>query len=233
MMKKKHSIPKKIIVFDCPDKIKFTEHWNKKRSRNLMNFPHPWRAILFGPPNSGKTSIIKNMILHANPEFDKIYICHFLEDYTTEYNDLGDSVIMLDELPNKEDIDSSEKNLVILEDLDFKHMNSDDKKKLSRLFGAISSHCNTSVILAAQDAFNIPCIARRCANIWCLWLKGMSDLDSVSTVARRCNMKSCHLNNIRKMMDDTHDFLCVDLTEKTPAPLRLNGYHILRKRQSN
>jgi len=198
-----------------------------------MNFPHPWRAILFGPPNSGKTSIIKNMILHANPEFDKIYICHFLEDYTTEYNDLGDSVIMLDELPNKEDIDSSEKNLIILEDLDFKHMNSDDKKKLSRLFGAISSHCNTSVILAAQDAFNIPCIARRCANIWCLWLKGMSDLDSVSTVARRCNMKSCHLNNIRKMMDDTHDFLCVDLTEKTPAPLRLNGYHILRKRQSN
>jgi len=231
-MKKKHSIPKKIIIFQCPEKAKFTEHWDKKRSRNLMSFPHPWRAILFGPPNSGKTSIIKNMILHANPEFDKIYICHFLEDYTTEYDNLGDSCIMLDELPSKEDIDPSEKNLVILEDLDFKHMNQDDKKKLSRLFGAISSHCNTSVVLAAQDAFNIPPIARRCSNIWCLWLKGMSDLDSVSNVARKCNMKSSHLNNIRKMMNDTHDFLCVDLTEKTPANLRFNGYTILHKKTS-
>lgn len=227
----KYRIPKKLIPFECREKAKFTEKWTKKREKNLLSIPHPWRAILFGPPNSGKTSLVKNLIIHADPPFEKIYVCHFLGDYTSEYDGLGDDCIMLDGLPEKEDIDPSEKNLVVLEDLDFKNMNIDDKERLSRLFGAISSHCNCSVVLCAQDAFNIPPIARRCANIWFLWLLGMSDLDSVATIARRCNMKSSNLQNIRKMMSDTHDSLCVDLTDHSPALLRMNGFTKIYKKK--
>ena len=43
---------------------------------DLCNFPHPFRLILVGPPNSGKTNIIYNILIHKKPPFERILIFH-------------------------------------------------------------------------------------------------------------------------------------------------------------
>ena len=53
-------IPKEIIILKSGDKQN-REKWYK--GRDLLNFPGgSFRAIISGPPNSGKTNLIKNII---------------------------------------------------------------------------------------------------------------------------------------------------------------------------
>ena len=71
MSKEKVKLPKELIKIDNPDK-KWHEHWHEKR--NPLNIIHPFRCLIFGSPNTGKTTNIKNIILRANPIFKKIYV---------------------------------------------------------------------------------------------------------------------------------------------------------------
>ena len=47
-----------------PDK-QFHESWSS--GRNLLNIPHPFRAVFLGPPGSGKSTAVKNIILRIQP----------------------------------------------------------------------------------------------------------------------------------------------------------------------
>ncbi len=44
-------LPNKILALPNPDK-EFHEEWY--RNRNVLNFPHPFRAVALGPPNVGE-----------------------------------------------------------------------------------------------------------------------------------------------------------------------------------
>ncbi len=59
-------LPNKILALPNPDK-EFHEEWY--RNRNVLNFPHPFRCVALGPPNVGKTTIVKNILLRAKPQF--------------------------------------------------------------------------------------------------------------------------------------------------------------------
>ena len=68
---KNKKLPNEIIPISCSDKLGYTEKWNEKR--NLLNICHPWRGCFTGPPSSGKSTSIKNIIsttlfLKARPE---------------------------------------------------------------------------------------------------------------------------------------------------------------------
>lgn len=218
---KKMKLPNEIIVMDNPDKG-FHEKWYD--GRNLLNIPHPYRCVCLGPPNSGKSLMVKNLLLRAKPEFDKLYVIHCDPGYTKEYDDVGG--IMLDEIPAPNEWDGIEKTLVVLDDLEFKQMNKEQKRNLDRLFGFVSTHKNISIILCSQDPFNVPPIVRRCSNLFILWK--MPDMDAMSTVARKTGLKSEELKTIFKtFMHSPHDSLWVDITTKTPAKLRKNGYDII------
>ena len=217
-----HKLNKKLAVFHCPDKDGH-EYWSTDRKKDIMSFPAPFRAVLMGPPGSGKSSFCKNMIMHAEPAFDRIIVCHYLENSTTEYNNLEGEIF--NSLPEKDEIDPNEKNLVILGDLDFKHMGKEEKEKLSRLFGVLSSHMNTSVILCSQDPYNIPPIVRRCSNIWVLWK--LLDLNSFSQTASKCGLKAADFSKIFRTFNNRHDSLCIDLTNGSPAKMRINGYEVI------
>lgn len=214
------ALPNRIIPIDNPDK-EFHEKWGKRR--NLLNFPHPFRAVMLGPPNVGKTTVCKNIILRAKPEFEEIFIVHCDPNFTQEYDDLGDSVTILEKIPHQDEFEGLVKTLVILDDLEFKFMDKDQKRNLDRLYGYVSTHKNISCLLCSQDPFNVPAGCRRCANLWVLWK--MTDMDAVSTCARRTGMKALAFKSIfNNLMKDPHDSLWIDLTDHTPHKLRKNGY---------
>ena len=225
-MPKKMKLPKCIIPLPNADKA-FHEKWDDKR--DMLNIPHPFRMLCLGPPNVGKSTIVKNILIRAKPEFEEVVVVHIDSEYTKEYNDLGDNVEILNEIPAPEDWEGRVKTLVVLDDLEFKGMNKQQKRNLDRLFGFVSTHKHISCILCSQDAFNVPCVVRRCSNIYVLWK--CPDLDSMAILARKANMKPAEMKNIfDNLMTNFRDSLWIDMTDKTLYPLRKNGYEIINKK---
>lgn len=222
--KVKMRLPNEILALPNADKL-FHEKW--KKGRNMLNIPHPFRCVALGPPNCGKGTIIKNLLLRAKPAFEEVFVIHCDPDYTKEWDDIGG--VMMSEIPNPEDWQGEVKTLVILDDLEFKGMSRDQKRNLDRLFGFVSTHKNISIVLAAQDTFNVPPIVRRCSNLWVLWK--MNDMDSLSNTARKTGMSAQNFNTIfNELMMNNHDSLWIDSTAGTPYPLRKNGYTIINKK---
>lgn len=225
-MPKNMKLPKCIIPLPNADKA-FHEKWLNKR--DMLNIPHPFRMLCLGPPNVGKSTIVKNILIRAKPAFEEVVVVHIDSEYTKEYNDLGDNVEILSEIPAPEDWEGKVKTLVVLDDLEFKGMNKQQKRNLDRLVGFVSTHKHISVILCSQDAFNVPPIVRRCSNMYVLWKS--PDLDSMSNLARKANMKPEEMKNIfDDLMINFRDSLWIDMTDKTPYPLRKNGYEIINKK---
>jgi hypothetical protein len=224
--KAKMRLPNKILALPNPDKL-FHENWYK--GRNMLNIPHPWRCVALGPPNVGKTTIVKNLLLRADPPFEEVVVIHCDGGYTKEYDDLGESMEMLSEIPAPEDWDGIKKTLVVLDDLEFKGMNKGQKRNLDRLFGYCSTHKNISVILCSQDAFNVPPIVRRCSNLWVLWR--CPDLDAMATCARKTGMQASGFNSIfNHLMCEHRDSLWLDTTAGSPYPMRKNGFELIEKK---
>ena len=215
------SLPKEIIPIPNTDK-EFHEKWYK--TRDPLNLPHPWRGVFLGPPNCGKGTIVKNLILRAKPEFEEIYVIHCDPEYTKEWEDIGAE--MLDEIPAPNEWEGQVKTLVILDDLEYKGMNKIQKRNLDRLWGFCSTHKHISCALLSQDTFNVPPIIRRCSNVWVLWR--CPDLDAMSACARKTGMNKNNFNSIfNELMMNEHDSLWLDMTAHTPYPKRKNGYSII------
>jgi replication-associated recombination protein RarA len=218
----KMRLPNEILVIKNKDKT-FHEEW--KPNRNIINFPHPYRAILCGPPNSGKTLVIKNILLRAKPMFKEVYIIHY-DCNTKEYDDIG--ATFLTEFPPLEFWEGKNKTLVIIDDISFKDLNKSQNAILDRLYGYISTHRNVSLLLTSQDMFNIPSIVRRCSNLFILWKP--RDIDSLTTIGRRTGMNGKELRILFNDLIHTRtDSLWIDLTKDSPYMLRKNGFELITK----
>lgn len=213
----------KLIVMDNPDKT-WHERWYK--NRNLLNICHPSRICLLARPNSGKTNVIKNLLLRQHPPFEEVFVVHCDPESTQEYDDIDCE--MLSHIPEPEEWDETKKTCVILDDLEYKSMDKQQRRCLDRLFGYVSTHKNCSVYLTSQDPFVVPPIVRRCSSVFILWRS--PDLDSLANLSRKSGLKSHDLKNIFKnLMHEKHDSLWIDLTPGSPAPLRKNGYEIIER----
>ena len=222
---RKAKLPKQLIIMSNPDK-EFHEKW--KPGRNIVNVPHPFRAVLFGPPNVGKSTVVKNILMRADPPFEEVFMIHCDKDYTQEYDDIDCE--FLDEIPAPDEWQGEVKTLVILEDLEYKQMNKDQKRNLDRLMGYVSTHKNISCCLCAQDAFNIPPAVRRCSNFWVIWKS--PDMDSMHAICRRTGLnKKQFMNIFNKLMPNFHDSLWVDMTSGSNAKLRKNGFQIIKMKK--
>ena len=197
-------LPKKLIVIKNKDKD-FHEIW--KKTRDLLDIPHPFRMIVSGRPNVGKTMAIKNIILRiakSHKPFRKIMVVHCDSEGTKEYTDLDCE--MLEGIPRPDEFDGTEKTLVVLEDLDLKSMGIEQKGCLDRLFGYSSTHLHISVILTSQDLFSIPVGVRRCSNFLIFWKS--HDFDSMANVARKSGLESHDLKEIfNNICNQEHDSL--------------------------
>lgn len=218
---KKIRLPKKLIPIPNPDKL-FHERWNKKR--DLLNIPAPYRISVIGPPNSGKSTVILNIILRATPTFQEIYIIHCDPENTQEYDNLGkENVTLTNIIPDPESWDSEKKKLCVIDDVELKSLNKEQAKNLDRLFGYVSTHKNVSVIISTQNFVNLPPIIRRCSNLWILFNMD-DDVDLIALIGRRAGYKKDDFRYIFKNIKDKHDSIWIDKTDHSPMPLRLNGY---------
>lgn len=214
-------LPNKLIAVPNADKS-FHEQWGK--GRNPLNLPHPFRGVVLGQPNCGKTTLVKNIILRAKPKFERVVVIHCDPDYTQEYDDVGAEMIA--NIPKPQDWEGDVKTLVVLDDLEYKGMPKEERRALDRLFGFVSTHKNISCLLCAQDPFNVPPIVRRCSNLWVLWK--MADTDSLATIGRRVGMKPQAFKDIfDNILTEPRDSLWIDSTPGTPYPMRKNGFEVI------
>ncbi len=223
MPRKKKQLINKLIPIPNDDK-KFHERWNTKR--NPLNIPHPFSCILSGGVNLGKTNTVKNIILRQDPPFKKIIVIHCDAEFTQEWFDCNPE--MLSEIPHPTEWDASKKTLVVLDDIEYKGLNKQQQSNLDRLFGFCSTHKNISICATCQDFFNLPPSAKRMANVFVLWKS--NDEDSFKMISRKTGMKMTHFMKIfEEFMHERRDSLWIDLTEKSPFPLRKNGFDIIKR----
>ena len=218
----------KLIAFANADKSK-QEKWTS--GRDLLNIPASFRGIFCGPPSSGKSTIVKNLLIKAKPMYKKVLIVHYgcdsegggTDDYKEFEDDDGFSIVGLEDLPDPRKINENrEKMMVVLEDIPLSHLNKVQKQMLDRLYGYASSHRHVTVITNSQDVFDVPVGARRCSNLFVIWKS--PDLLALSNMASRTGYTPADFRQLFKLCKSKHDSIWIDLTESSPAPLRLNGY---------
>ena len=147
---------------------------------------------------------------------------------TSEYDDvLGEDVEFLDKFPPVDFWPAvkagAKKTLCVIDDLELKGLGKEDRARLDRLVGHVSTHRHVSVFLLTQDFYNIPPIARRTASLFVLWKP--RDMQSMDTVSKRVGQDLKQI--FTHIATEEHDSVWIDLTPKTPAPLRLNGYTLI------
>jgi ABC-type proline/glycine betaine transport system ATPase subunit len=96
MVQKRKKLPDVLIALKNKDK-EFHEQWTA--GRNMLDIPHPFRGVLLGPPNCGKSTTVKNILLRADPPFESVTVIHCDPEHTKEYQDLGDSCEIRGDIP--------------------------------------------------------------------------------------------------------------------------------------
>jgi ABC-type cobalamin/Fe3+-siderophores transport system ATPase subunit len=221
-MPKKLDFPEELLIIENKDK-KNHEKWSDKKS--VLDFPKPYRLFLAGRNSCGKSTFIKNIIVRATPMFEEIVIMHCAPDKTREYDDID--VKLLDEIPEISSWTGDEiKTLCIIDDLDLKSLSKEQKMRLDRLFGYVSTHNNVSVIFASQQFHNIPSNIRRCCNIINIW-KSNDSLD-MKTISKKVGIKPKVFEELcDEHLDNQYSSLMFDMTKGSPAPIRKNGFRII------
>jgi len=219
------SIGRKIVVIKNEDKDSgnWKEKWGKK-PKNIGKLPHPIRLVAAGSCGRGKTNVIKNLFLahqSGNRKFQELYIV-CCDTGSREWLDCEPNAVY-DEIPDLDTFDRKKKTLLVIDDYEMIRTSTAAQRKLATLFRYKSSHCNLSIFCSYQNFFEIPMIARKCANCFLLY-KPNSDLE-ITQFANRTGIKKDDLHHIFKhICNDTYDSLFVDLTINSPCKLRKNVY---------
>ena len=221
-------LPPELIRFKNPDK-KWHETW--KPGRDLLDFPHPYRITLTGPPNSGKSTTVLNILIRAQPLFDRVIIVYpGGSEGTSEYDSLGDAAEYVVEIPPPDFFppakakEGYKKTLVIIDDFELKELGKTQRSNLDRLIGHVSTHRNVSVMLCAQEYFNVPTVARRCSNVHVFWKP--RDVRNLQDMSQRVGED---LEGLFTLASGAKDSVWIDQIPGSPAPIRVNGYKIVDK----
>ena len=223
--KNKKSIPKlghKIQIIKNADK-RGVESWNPHRAKNIGNFPSPQRILLLGPCGVGKSTLIKNLIMTQRPMFQEVYLIHQDAGYTREYTDL-ECTAEMNEVPPVEFWEyegAFKKRAVIVDDLELTSANKERMKNLAIMFRYASTHKGLTIYFAHQSFFDIMPLIKKMASVYIIWKpKARTEL---AMIENRIGMKKNVLKQLFKTVATGHrDSICVDLSENSPAKLRLN-----------
>ena len=218
----KEHLPKKLLFFKSSDK----DHHQQPDMNDLGNCCSPVFCVLTGDVNCGKTLLLKNLIVHKKPHYERIGVYSPLVEATTEYSDVIDCEL-IDYVPDFDFFDREERNCFIVEDCDTKSLNKNDRFTLGRFFGVFASHNNIDVFVVSQNVYDLLPQIRRLANI-CFLFKN-HDVESMTSIARKFNIKIQDLRHIfNYVLTNKYDSLCIDETRPVEYRLRKNIFEILK-----
>lgn len=215
-----------LVIFDSIDK-KNNEKWTQERS--YINKIRPMRMILCAPPNSGKSSIAKNMILHASPEYTKIFV--IANGASLEWEDYCDELITVDQLMDENTLsifttDVEGQRCLIIDDVEMINCHKKIKEAFSMIFKHISSHYSLSVILNVQNYTMAPNDIRANLNVFCINLN-IRDIESISNLGKRVGLSYTQFKKLFTNLRDTienkqYSYLVIDNTVSSPIPISIN-----------
>ncbi len=198
---------KGIFVFNNKDKSPWNTLEDSKATYGInRGFRRGSKICVCGVPSSGKTNTIFN-ILTRDPEhpFDKIWVLQF--EGSEEYDSLYcDKIHKYEELPTSNEIDKTQKQLFIFEDLD--EIPKQDKSILDRYMRFLSSHIGLSVILVVQNFCSLPISLRRKCDVFVISKTALNQaLDYVREISKEDKLK------LKEYMKDKgrFDFVSIDL----------------------
>lgn len=185
-----------------------------------------FRMILAGPPGVGKTTIIKNLLLHNR--FKKVWIVSGSK-FSEEWNNLGPKVksrVLINKLPPEEKL-VKPRRCLILDDVSFGQWKKADKDFLEMIFRNISSHHGLCVFISTQVFIDVPPTIRRCANVFVLW-KTPDMLVTGKEIFKRAGIEAKRSVRLFGLLDESmHHCITIDLI---PG---LNKYHAINKVRFN
>lgn len=119
-------------------------------------FKHPFTCMIAGPTQSGKTHLIYNILKHnqiiVDPLINKIIYCYSVwQDFFNQFSSIQPQVIFHQGIIDLAEINPSENNLIILDDL---MSESQSNSSVLNLFTIDSHHKNTSVLFISQNLFS-------------------------------------------------------------------------------
>jgi hypothetical protein len=226
-----HPATDKLVVLENPDKG-FQESWSDPsdpdapadQPRSLAAFPHSCQIYISAKVSSGKGILIQNIIMsHKNPPFACVKVVHPCASQTTEWNDICEEDDILDEIPPLNTWDPLVKNLLILDDCNVRGFTKEQHYILDRTMGFSSSHNNLTVIITSQSFCNLPVVYRNMCNVFIVNAR-TNNIDTLNTMIRKSagNVPIDRVRKLIKSFDSPYDFLVIDGTSNSPAPIRKN-----------
>ncbi len=213
--------PKEIVPIRCADKLG-VEKWTPDR-HDLANFPSPARILLLGPCGVGKSTLIKNLIIHARPRFEEVFLIHEDAEFTKEYDDLKPTEKFCEVPPlefwNYEG--KYRKRAVIVDDLELTKSHKERLKNLAIMFRYASTHKGLTIYFAHQSFFDIMPLIKKMADVFIVWKPRARN--ELSLIENRVGLPDGTLKELFSTVATKHrDSICIDLKENSPAVLRLN-----------
>jgi hypothetical protein len=227
------SLPDGVVPFRNADKA-LEERWTPSRAIDLGNFPNPSRILLVGPPGGGKSTLVKNLIIHQNPPYDEVYVVHEDADLTAEYDEM-EPTAMMEEIPDLEWVNALPtedakgapiKRCIIVDDLEFTAAKKDRLKALAQLMRYVSTHKSITVMLAHQSMFDLPPLAKKMASVFIVWPPRART--EAGLIENRVGLPKGSLRALfARYCTSPKDSLCIDWTDGSPARLRKNVFEAL------
>ena len=229
-----------IVLIQNKDK-KHNEFWTE--GRDLANFPNPSRILICSKPSCGKSTTVLNLILRQDPPFQKIYLLH--PDLKNTMDDDDEDEMKVQEYESIDFIplygipdpvyfkpidkkDAKTKRLLVIDDMELKTLNKDEKKRLNKVLSFSSSHYNMTVVTTSQDIFTQLNVALvRFCNVFIVY--PYSSINYNQMIMNRFGISKKLQEKIIDEMKGygVHDSICIDRTENSPCPFRKNLYQPL------
>jgi hypothetical protein len=217
-----------LIIFNSEDK-KNNEHWTEQRS--FINKPRPYRCALVGPPNSAKSSIAKNLIVHAKPEYSRVFV--IANGSSKEWEEYCDNLITVDQLMDDNILDMfttdvEGQRILIIDDVELMHCKPKVKEVFAMIFKHISSHYSLTVVVSVQNYTMVPNDIRSNLNVYALSLN-IRDVESISILGKKIGISYKEFKLLFTKLKNTVEnrqfsYLVIDNTTNSPISISVNFF---------
>ena len=188
-----------------------------------LRFKHPFTCIVGGPTKAGKTVFVKNLVKCALdmivPVPERIIWCY--TEWQPAYQELGETVTMIEGLPDLSDLRSYKKpQLVILDDL-MQELKRDPR--LVQIFTRGCHHWNLSCVHVVQNVFFEGLRTSRINAQYLILMKNPADQSQIVALGKQL-FPGKHKYFVEAYQDacsQPFSYLLIDLNQDTDDRFRL------------